>query len=77
MGKKKVDVKLCGADGNAYAILGRVARELRRSGYTEEEIEKFQIDATSGDYNHLLSVTMKWANDAGDDDDGDDDLDVE
>lgn len=58
--KEKPTVVLLGEDGNAFAIMGRVIKALRRAGYTEEEITQYREEATSGDYNHLLQVTMKW-----------------
>ena len=58
--RAKPQVRLVGADGNAYAILGRVIGALRQAGYTPEEIARYQEEATSGDYHHLLRVTMEW-----------------
>ena len=58
--KVKPEVQLVGEDGNAHSILGRVARVLRRAGYTQEEISQYREEATSGDYDHLLQVTMSW-----------------
>lgn len=46
-------------DGNAFVIMGRVAKALKRAGYSQEEIKRYIDEATSGDYNHLLAVTMK------------------
>lgn len=56
----KPQVRLVGEDGNAFAILGRVIRALRQAGYSAEEIARYQVEATSGDYHHLLRVTMAW-----------------
>jgi len=56
----KPTVKLTGHDGNAFSIMGRVKQALRRKGADREYIEKYLKDATSGDYNHLLSVSMKY-----------------
>lgn len=55
-----VHVKLVGEDGNAFAILGRVQRELRRGGATPEQVKEFFDEATSGDYNVVLATVMKW-----------------
>jgi hypothetical protein len=57
-----VNVKLVGEDGNAFAILGRVAKALVRAGASPEQLTAFQTEATSGDYDHLLGVCMKWVN---------------
>lgn len=56
----KIKVKLVGEDGNAFAILGRVQREMRRGGVPKEEIDKFLAEATDGDYNHLLATCLNW-----------------
>jgi hypothetical protein len=54
-----VRVKLVGEDGNAFAILGKVRKALKAAGYLN--LANMYVDeATSGDYNHLLSVTMKY-----------------
>jgi hypothetical protein len=54
-----VTVELIGRDGNAFAILGTVIRELKRAGVSREEIDAFQAKATSGDYNNLLATVME------------------
>ena len=56
----EVEVKLVGEDGNAFAILGRVAQALRRAGVDRSEQDAYFAEATSGDYDHLLQVTMSW-----------------
>ncbi len=56
----KPTVKLIGRDGNAFAIMGRVKKALRRSGADQEYIDQYLSDATSGDYNHLLVVSMEY-----------------
>jgi hypothetical protein len=55
-----VKVKLVGEDGNAFAILGRVQRELKRHQVPPEDQKKFMDEATSGDYDNLLQTCMKW-----------------
>ena len=55
-----ITVELIGADGNAFAILGKVQRELKRAGVSSEEVKAFFTEATSGDYDHLLGTAMKW-----------------
>lgn len=57
-----VYVKLVGEDGNAFSILARVSKALKQAGISKEEINEFQKEATSKDYNHLLSVVMQWVN---------------
>lgn len=58
--KKKPTLQLSGMDGNAFFILGRAMSILRKNGYTEEDIKRYEEDATSGDYDHLLQVQFKW-----------------
>lgn len=54
------DVELVGQDGNAFAIMGRVQKALRRAGYPQEALDEYYRESTSGDYNNLLRVAMKW-----------------
>lgn len=62
-----------GKDGNAFAILSRVSQALRSSGYSTEEMDRYHREATSGDFNHLLQVTMAWVDDVGVEDEGEED----
>ena len=56
----EVKVQLTGEDGNAFAILGKVILAMRRAGIKKGEIQAYREEATSGDYDHLLQVTMHW-----------------
>ena len=56
----EITVELIGHDGNAFAVLGRVQRELRRAGVSKEEQQLFMDTATAGDYDHLLATCMEW-----------------
>lgn len=53
-------VKLTGTDGNAFALIGRCARVLRKAGFSNAEIDRFQKECMSGDYDHLLRTCMRW-----------------
>lgn len=57
--KNRPKVNLIGEDGNAFAILGKVSKALKRAGL-KEEAEQYLQEATSGDYNHLLTITMEY-----------------
>ena len=57
---EKPVVKLIGADGNAFNILGLALRAARQAGWSKEQRDEYQRQATSGDYDHLLSVTMDF-----------------
>jgi hypothetical protein len=50
---------LVGTDGNALSILGKARRALRGAG-RGDAWEAFEAEATSGNYDHLLSVVMRW-----------------
>ena len=74
----EINVELEGQDGNAFSILGRVIRAMRKAGLSNEEIVQFQDEATSGDYENLLVTVMDWVNiDNEDEEDEDDDWDYE
>lgn len=55
-----VKVKLTNVDGNAFAILGVCAKAARSAGLNKEQIDEFNKEAMSGDYDNLLSTTMKY-----------------
>lgn len=56
----EIEVQLSGEDGNAFRIIGRVAIELRRAGVTAQEIQAFKMEATAGDYDHVLATAQAW-----------------
>jgi hypothetical protein len=58
--REKPTVTLVGTDGNAFSILGKVQKALRNAGADEEYVMKYQVEATSGDYDNLLVVTMGY-----------------
>ena len=55
---KKLNLKLEGQDGNAFALMGYFRKEAERAGWAKEEIKKVMDNAKSGDYSHLLQVLM-------------------
>lgn len=56
----EIKVKLVGTDGNAFAILGKVKKALRRGDVPAEDREAFLKEAMGGNYDHLLQTCMKW-----------------
>jgi hypothetical protein len=56
----EINVQLSGTDGNAFSVLGKVRKALKRGGVSNEEIDAFRVEATSGDYNHLLATAQRW-----------------
>ncbi len=58
--KHNIEVNLSGEDGNAFAIIGRTTKEMRKAGIPKSEIDAFVQEATSGDYDHLIQTVMRW-----------------
>jgi len=54
-----IKLTLVGEDGNAFAIMGRARQALRRNGRSDL-IDAYTKEATSGDYQNLLAVTMRY-----------------
>ena len=52
--------QLSGADGNAFQIIATVRRALREVRVPADEINRFQDEAMSGDYDALLRTAMEW-----------------
>lgn len=57
-----ITVKLTGADGNVFNILGLVNRALIKEGVSDKEREKFKLEARQGDYDHVIQTCFKWVN---------------
>ena len=56
----KPTVKLVGEDGNAFSVMGRVKQSLRHAGADKKYIDKYLKETISGDYDHLLVVSMEY-----------------
>lgn len=56
----KPSVRLVGANGNAFAVMGNAIRAMRKANVPQYVIEAYQTEATSGDYDHLLATTMQY-----------------
>lgn len=56
----EVTVQLIGESSNAMSILARTVRALRKAGVPEEARDAYVSEATEGDYDDLLGVTMRW-----------------
>ena len=54
-----VHVQLTGTDGNAFALMGKVTKALKRAGHGEH-VAAFRMEAMTGDYDNLLRVCMSW-----------------
>lgn len=55
-----IEVQLTGEDGNAFMMIGRTMRALRRGGVDHDEIDQFSEEAHSGDYENVLTTIAKW-----------------
>ena len=55
-----VKVPLLGEDGNAFSIIGRTTKELKRAKVDRDEVEAYMKEAMSGDYDNVLRVTRRW-----------------
>jgi hypothetical protein len=56
----EVKVRLVGEDGNAFAIIGRVQKAMRKAGVSEDDIDRFRAEAFTCNYDQLLQVCLKW-----------------
>lgn len=55
-------VQLTGQNGNAFVIMGLVTNTMKRAKVSQETINAYMAEATSGDYDHLLRTTMRYVN---------------
>jgi len=55
-----ITVRLVGNDGNAFSILARCTREMRRAKLPTSEVDAFLEEARAGDYDDLLTTCMRW-----------------
>ncbi len=56
----EIEVDLFSIDGNAFSIMAHTVQALRRGGVSQAECDQYHAEATSGDYDNLLRVTMQW-----------------
>ena len=59
MAKTNIRVRIIGADGNVFNLLGICRKALGRAGKIELW-DEFRKEATSGDYNHALATIADW-----------------
>lgn len=55
-----VEVQLTGEDGNAFAIISRVSKAMRRAGLGKQVIDAYQHESTSGNYDNVLQTAMRY-----------------
>lgn len=56
---EKPELKLVGCDGNAFAVLAQARRAAKKAKWTQSQWARFNTEATSKDYDHLLQTCMK------------------
>lgn len=56
----EITIPLVGEDGNAFAILAKVKKAMKKAGVPAAEQEQFFTEAMGGDYDNLLQTVMKW-----------------
>ena len=54
-----VHVQLTGQNGNAFMVMGLTEKAMRRAGVPKHDIDAYVADATAGDFDHSLAVTMQ------------------
>ena len=59
MAKTDIKVKIIGADGNIFNLLG-ICRRALQTAKRMDLWEEFYAEATSGDYNHVLATIAKY-----------------
>ena len=58
--REKPVLKLTGADGNVFNILGLCQKSAKKAGWTEEEIQEFIHKAThSNSYDEVLQLCFQ------------------
>jgi len=54
------EIQLSGEDGNAFMILAKCRTQMKKMGASPQQVQAFNDQATSGDYDHLLQVVQEW-----------------
>ena len=54
-----VSVKLIGADGNVFAIIGTVSQALKRAGFTQEASDFAKKAMSCDSYDAVLQLVME------------------
>ena len=60
MSKTGIEVELIGHDGGAFPIIAKVTNAMKRANIDKSVIEEYKKEATAGDYDNLLRVTMEY-----------------
>ena len=57
---EKPKVKLIGTNGDAFAIIGKVSKALRKAGADKEYVEKYMEESMAGDYDNVLVTAVDY-----------------
>lgn len=72
----KYDVIAVPMDGNAFSVMASVKAAMLSAGAPRTEVDEYLKDAMSGDYDHLLQVSLQMVDlgtsESEDEDDEDD-----
>ena len=66
----EVQFQIVGIDGNAFSIMGTAQKAARRAGLSKDQIEEYLNEAMSGDYDNVISTTMRFFDCSGHDECG-------
>lgn len=55
-----VSVQLSGEDANAFFMIARTRRALKRAGVSEDEVQQFTSEAESGTYDDVITTIGRW-----------------
>lgn len=69
---KHIRIAMVGENGNAFSIMGRVQKAMKKEGCTPEEVTEVLDVMKEGDYNHLLNAVMDIFSIDGEDDEDED-----
>ncbi len=62
----KPELELSNQDGNAFMLISRALRELKKwnrdNPDNQIDVDVFEEEATSGDYDHVIQTIMKTFN---------------
>lgn len=61
----EVKYKMVGQDGNVFYLEGGFARQARRDGWSDTDIEKVLDEAKKGDYYHFLHTLATYCENHG------------
>jgi hypothetical protein len=57
---RKVKMNMVGMDGNAFNLMAQFEKRAKSDKWTSEEIQYVLHQCMSGDYDHLLSVLLRY-----------------